>query len=227
MPDDLGILLARRRWLQEIDALTRSLATFFRAAWPVLEPATPLSWSWHYELLCEWLELIATGRFKQLYPDKQILIINVPPRTAKSTLVTIAFPVWTWLTRPSTRFLCASYAEKLSADHSIKRRNLSTSQWFQERFGSRFALAEDRNRIDFYENTSRGYHAAISVGGVGTGLGGEILRINSQWRCNHCGHQWGEIARPHELSLDEIRARRAANQRRGWPWRACSSGYRR
>lgn len=121
------------------------------------------------------MELIADGRFKQVYPDKQILIINVPPRTAKSTLVTIAFPVWTWLTRPSTRFLCASYAEKLSADHSIKRRNLITSQWFQERFGSRFALAEDRNRIDFYENTSRGYHAAISVGGVGTGLGGEIL----------------------------------------------------
>src|SRR5208337_264435 len=169
MSDDLGTLLAQRRRLQEIETLTRSLAAFFRTAWPVLEPVTALCWSWHYELLCEWLEVIANGRFKQLYPDRQILIINVPPRTAKSTLVTIAFPVWTWLTRPSTRFLCARYAEKLSVDHSIKRRNLITYQWFQERFDSRFALAEDRNRVDFYDNTSRGYHVAISVGGVGTG----------------------------------------------------------
>ena len=33
MSDDLGILIARRRWLQEVDRLTGSLAAFFRAAW--------------------------------------------------------------------------------------------------------------------------------------------------------------------------------------------------
>lgn len=45
MSDDLEQLLVRRRWLHEIDGLTRSLAHFFRAAWPVLEPATQLCWS--------------------------------------------------------------------------------------------------------------------------------------------------------------------------------------
>ncbi len=175
MMDDLAQLLARRERLHETERLSRSLADFYRAAWPVLEPATPLCWSWHYEYLCELLELVASGEFRKQYPDKNTIIINVPPRTAKSTLVTIAFPVWTWLTRPSIRYLCASYAEKLSVDHSIKRRNLITSDWFQERFGARFSLADDRNRIDFYDNDRMGFHAAVSVGGVATGLGGEFL----------------------------------------------------
>lgn len=34
-------------------------------------------------------------------------------------------------------------------------------------------------------------------------------------------------AQPRELSLDEIRARRVANQRQGWPWWVCSRGFTR
>ena len=42
------------------------------------------------------------------------LIINVPPRTLKSTLVTVIFPLWTWLTE---QFLTASYSLGLSSEH--------------------------------------------------------------------------------------------------------------
>ena len=54
-----------------------------------------------------------------------------------------------------------------------------------------------------------------------------ITRIGAQWRCGHCGHQWGSVARPRELSLDEIRARRVVNRRDGWPWRVCNGRYTR
>lgn len=54
-----------------------------------------------------------------------------------------------------------------------------------------------------------------------------VVKVSTQWRCNHCGHQWGEVARPRELSLDEIRVRRVANQRQGWPWRVGSRRYTR
>lgn len=57
------------------------------------------------------------------------LIINVPPRTLKSTLVTIIYPVWVWLTEPGHHFLTASYSLDLSAEHSGKRRNLLQSAW--------------------------------------------------------------------------------------------------
>lgn len=63
--------------------MTLSLAAFERQAWNVVEPDTPLVWSWHYDYLCEWLTLVSTGEFKKQYPDKLGLIINVPPRTGK------------------------------------------------------------------------------------------------------------------------------------------------
>jgi len=172
--DSLTDLLARRKRLREIAQLESSLSNFFRAAWQVVEPETELCWSFHYEYVSEWLELVSSGRFKQLYPDKLGIIVNLPTRTAKSSLITICWPVWTWLRFPWIRFLCASYAEKLACDHSIKRRNLITSEWFQERFSSRFGLKYDRNRIDHYDNDKAGFHIATSVGGTGTGFGGDI-----------------------------------------------------
>jgi hypothetical protein len=160
-------LLEQRRKLIENAQLESSLSSFFQAAWHVIEPETELCWSWHYEFVCDWLELISSGHFKQIYSDQFGLIINVPPRTAKSSLITVVWPVWSWISHPATRFLCASYSDKLACDHSIKRQNLITSQFFQERFGSRFKLRDDRNRIDHYDNDKTGYHIATSVGGAG------------------------------------------------------------
>jgi hypothetical protein len=33
------------------------------------------------------------------------VIINIPPRTLKSTLLTILFPAWVWVTEPEHNFL--------------------------------------------------------------------------------------------------------------------------
>lgn len=178
MPQDLdsfGRALTRRHELRANAELENDLAAFFCAAWKTIEPETQLIWSWHYDCICEWLEMVSRGEFKQRYPDKLGLIFNIPPRCAKSSLITVAWPVWTWLQFPAKRFLCASYADKLAADHSIRRRNLIASRWFQERFGSRFTLQGDRNRIDFFENDRTGYCMATSVGASGTGFGGDYL----------------------------------------------------
>src|SRR5258705_3004144 len=83
-----------------------NLHGFFLQAWKVLEPATELIDSWHYELICEYLELITRGKFRERYPDKQGLIINVPSRTGKSLLVSAIWPSWSWILRPSLKFLC-------------------------------------------------------------------------------------------------------------------------
>ncbi len=171
----LGKLLAERRALAETAKLVSDLAAFFRWAWEIIEPETPLVWSFHYEYLCEWLELVSSGQFKQRYPEKSGLIICVPFRSAKSSLVTICWPVWVWLKSPAKRFLCASYSDRLACDHSIKRRNLITSHRFQEKFGSRFSLVDDQNRVDSYANDKTGVCSATSVGGSVTGVGANIL----------------------------------------------------
>jgi predicted phage terminase large subunit-like protein len=152
-------------------ASARDLATFLREAWQVLEPSRTLVWSWHYDLLCEYLDLVAQRRIRRL-------IINVPPRTAKSTICTICFPCWVWATDPSHSFLCASYSRELSTEHSVARRNLITSPWYQQRWSDRFALAGDQNVKTQFDNDRRGQMIATSVGGTATGKGGDTLIVD-------------------------------------------------
>jgi hypothetical protein len=88
----------------DLDLLLRlnaedSLAEFVRQAWPLIEPTTPLLWNWHLDAICEHLEAVAAG-------DLTRLIVNVPPRSGKSLLTSVFFPVWVSLTQllpaPST-----------------------------------------------------------------------------------------------------------------------------
>src|ERR1039457_5312011 len=119
-------------------------------AWTVLNPTRPLIWSWHYDYLCEMLTLVKQRRLRRV-------IINIPPRTLKSTLVTVFFPSWVWITEPQHRFLTASYSLDLSTEHSVTRRSLLQSPWFQRLFGDRFQLAGDRNQVAQYSNDRRGH----------------------------------------------------------------------
>src|SRR5437660_1205464 len=90
------------------EGLANDFAGFVKAAWPILYPGRPLLWSWHYDYLSEVLVLVKRRVLRRV-------IINVPPRTLKSTLVTILYPVWVWLTEPGHHFLTARYSQDLSS----------------------------------------------------------------------------------------------------------------
>ena len=77
------------------DRLAGDLASFAKKAWTLLNPTRPLIWSWHYDYLCEMLTLVKQRRLLRL-------IINIPPRTLKSTLVTVVYPVGCGSASPST-----------------------------------------------------------------------------------------------------------------------------
>lgn len=160
----------RERLLYEND-----LSEFFKAAWKILEPGRDLDWSFHYELFAEYLWLAREKKFKEHYPDADGLIFNVPPRTAKSTLITVCFPVWCWIKDPTRRFMCASYSGDLSTEHSLKRRTLITSPWFLGFWGDRFALRGDQNLKTHFDNDKTGQMIATSVTGTATGKGGDVL----------------------------------------------------
>lgn len=65
--------------------LQRSPAAFFREAWKVLEPGNPLEWSWHYDLIGEYLQAAFLRQSKRI-------IINVPYRTAKAQAIDTPIP---------------------------------------------------------------------------------------------------------------------------------------
>lgn len=168
----------RRAKLKHKQRLEDDLAAFFRAAWSVLEPGRRLEDSWHYDLMAEWLWLVREREFKKVYPEMLGIIWNVPPRTAKSTFLTVCFPVWCWLKRPSMRFSCYSYSLDLSTEHSVKRRNLINSEWFQSLWGDRFQMVRDQNQKTHFDNDQTGQMIATSVGGTATGKGGDVLIVD-------------------------------------------------
>ena len=66
-----------------------SLAEFVRRAWHVLEPATEYVHGRHIEALCDHLEAVTRG-------DVTRLLINVPPGSSKSLIVSVFWPAWEW-----------------------------------------------------------------------------------------------------------------------------------
>jgi predicted phage terminase large subunit-like protein len=148
----------------------RSLAEFIRQAWPIVEPATPYSHNWHIDLICEHLEAVTAG-------DITRLVVNIPPRNTKSLCVTVMWPCWEWIRRPELRYLCCSYAASLSTKHSVDRRRIIESEWYQANW-PHVHLTSDQNQKTEYENTSRGVMVATSVGGTATGKGGNRVIVD-------------------------------------------------
>jgi predicted phage terminase large subunit-like protein len=154
------------------------LADFFKGAWSVLEPGRPLTWSWHYELFAEYLKLVRDHKFHSIFPGIGAVLVNVPPRSAKSSFFSVCFPVWMWISDPTARFLCASYSDGLSLELSIKRRDLIKSNWFQDRWGKQFVFKGDENRIEKFSNNKTGCMIATTLGGTATGQGGDHLILD-------------------------------------------------
>lgn len=167
-PAALSDMIKRER---ERRAASASLYEFVRQAWSTVEPGVPFIPSWHIEVICEHLEAITSGELRKL-------LVNIPPRHSKSTIVSVMFPMWEWLVRPEEKFLCASYSGTLSIRDNLKARRLVQSPWYQERWGHLFALAGDQNAKQRFENDKTGYRLATSVGGTATGEGGSRLLLD-------------------------------------------------
>lgn len=145
-----------------------SLYEFFKQAWPQIEGEKEFVPGKHIEVICEHLELIASRKIKKL-------LINLPPRFSKSTLISIVFPAWVWIRNPSERFLCSSYALQLANRDSRICRTLIQSPWYQENWSERYSLLKDQNTKGRFDNTRKGYRMATSSKSAATGEGGSIL----------------------------------------------------
>lgn len=154
-----------------------SLERYVRYAWDILEPKRPYLSNFHIGLICEHLEALTLGQLSS-NGEYGKLIVNIPPRYMKSTICTVAWPTWVWIRKPEKRFIAASYSQSLSLKHSMDRRTLIESDWYQRAWGKRFALRDDQNTKSDFQNSRRGAMRATSVGGTATGLGGDFLVVD-------------------------------------------------
>ncbi|MEE8165735.1 MAG: terminase, partial [Myxococcota bacterium] len=148
-----------------------TLREYVEAAWPVLEPGQAFKPNWHIDAICEHLEAVTEGQIDRL-------IVNVPPRYSKSTLVTVNWPAWEWTLNPRGRWIFCSYSATLSTKHSTDRRTLIESPWYQARWGGLVTMALDQNEKTQFQNTRRGHMVATSIGGAIIGKGGNKIVID-------------------------------------------------
>jgi predicted phage terminase large subunit-like protein len=149
-----------------------SLFEFYRSfAWPAVEGDNLFLDNWHLQNMAEHLEAVTSGQIKRL-------VINVPFRTSKSTLVSVAWPAWVWLKDPGFQWLCGSYAEKLAIRDSLKMRRLITSAKFIAAFGNRITMTQDQNQKVRFENDQGGYRIAFGMTGGVMGDGGDCILLD-------------------------------------------------
>jgi predicted phage terminase large subunit-like protein len=149
----------------------RSLSDFTRQAWHIIEPTTPLIWNWHLSTLCAYLEAFFQGRVKRL-------ILNVPPGSLKSVLVSVMGPAWKWANDPSARMINLTNEIGLATRDSLRMKHVVQSDWYQARWGDKVILSGDQSEKMHFENTARGFRQGLGFGGSITGKRGSLLLID-------------------------------------------------
>jgi predicted phage terminase large subunit-like protein len=163
---------AERLWtFAQAEEMKRDFKRFVAEAWHVVEPGKEFKGGWHIDAICEHLTYVSLG-------DIDDLVINIPPRHTKSTVVAVMWPAWEWTWNPSTQWLFATYASSLTIRDSVKCRRLIQSPWYQEHFGDAFQLSSDLNQKGRFDNDFYGYRLATSVGGTATGEGGDRIVVD-------------------------------------------------
>jgi predicted phage terminase large subunit-like protein len=140
-----------------------------RKCWTILEPGKALVEGWHVGYLAEHLEAVSLGQIKKL-------VVNIFPRSLKSTLVSVCWPTWEWgpLKRAEKRFMFISHEPGLAYDLAIARRAIMEEESYREEFPW-VVLATDQNEKKLVQNTRRGKFIATSTLGAATGKGGDYL----------------------------------------------------
>jgi predicted phage terminase large subunit-like protein len=138
-----------------------------------LQPGLAFQDNWHIHAMCEHLEAVSSGQIKRL-------IINVPFRSLKSTICSVAFPAWEWgpRARSELSYLTSSYAMKVSTRDAVDTRRVIESPLYQRYWGHVFELVGDQNEKTRYENDKRGMRTVTSTDSAGTGFGGNRIIVD-------------------------------------------------
>lgn len=95
-----------RRYTKERESLYEFLKTYWK-----LEKKEELDENWHLQAICEKLEQVYKGEVKRL-------IINIPPRSLKTELVSKAFPVRCLGHNNGIKFMEIGYSSELAQKNS-------------------------------------------------------------------------------------------------------------
>jgi predicted phage terminase large subunit-like protein len=149
-------------------ALRSDFESFLKYSVLTLNPGMPFLPNWHIRAITYQLERIRRGEINRL-------IINMPPRHLKSITVSVAFPAFVLGHNPRQRIFSISYGSELSLKHARDFRSIVESPWYARAFPQ---MRLSRSLDDEAATTLKGFRKATSVGGVLTGLGGNMIILD-------------------------------------------------
>lgn len=185
----------------------QSFYQFVRRFWTEVVPEEPV-WNWHIEYLCAELQVVAERIFKG-EPKEYDLIINVPPGSTKSTIVSIMYPAWCWTRMKSMRVIGASYTDMLAMDLARKGRTVVTCEKYKRLF--KLKLKPDQATKGYYETMEGGDRHAVGSLGMITGFHGHIIIVDDPLD-PEAGHSEAELKKTNRW-MNETLFSRKVNKR--------------
>jgi predicted phage terminase large subunit-like protein len=161
----------RAEFLRNIEQIRKRcvrLSGFVREAWQVLEPNSVYIHGWHIDAICEHLEAVTYGRISRL-------LINIPPGTMKSLIVSVFWPAWEWgpAGMPWMRYLTTSYSENYVKRDSRRMRDLVQSDWYQDLWGKEVELTRVAEMS--FANTATGFREGVPFASLTGGRGHRVI----------------------------------------------------
>ena len=154
------------------DQCRKSFFFFVQTFWDVIIKEEP-TYNWHIPFLCDELQKLSVSIVERK-PKPYDLIVNIPPGTTKSTIVTIMWPVWLWVQDATLRIITNSYSGGLSIEHATKSKDIIQSDKFRALF-PHIQIRKDKSGKQNYENTQTGYRYATSTGATITGFHAHVI----------------------------------------------------
>lgn len=183
------------------DACRSSLAEFVKLAFAITNPGVELEWGPHCQAICDHIQWQLEDRWRCVKDRSatlkyQNLLINVPPRSLKTTILTCA-TVWAWLHWPTLKIMYLSANPRVSSNSARMARNLMRSEWFQTTFrpywnpheldkdgrpttepDPLWGVSADHDALSDLGNTAGGHRIARGLASTTTGEGCDLLLVD-------------------------------------------------
>lgn len=155
----------------------RSLFYFLKEFWEVFN-TTPYVHNWHIEYLCDEVQLVIDKyileRPPHIDPDKWYkgildaislnTIINVPPGTTKSSIISRAAPAFIWANNDHISVLGATIDDKNATEFATTTRDIIQSEKFQLYFPN-VQIRRDVSAKTFYQSNNGGKRYSLTTKG--------------------------------------------------------------
>lgn len=152
-----------------LNLLRQQFPLFAVKAFNIVNPGQELSPSAPFWAMAHKLSEVAQGRIRRL-------IVNVPPRSGKSSLASVGLPAYMLGRDPTRRIICASYSGELAGKLSRDCRAVMQHPAYRLLFPD--TLITGKNTETELETAHSGFRYATSVGGTLTGRGGNLIIID-------------------------------------------------